>query len=314
MGVLHGRDLLSSKYNTAIITDASNRVFFVPIKYVIGDYFIAEIEKLTYVFKLDGTRKYEYRAGLVKSFRVVFYDLSHYAAISPSTKEVELALVINHLPKVDSMLFNIFKILGSREKNPFKKHKIKDLKEYIKRKQAESDNPDEFEEEAKSIVAYLDRLNVTQIVTPVKKISEFLEADLLTTQPQFLGSILTASLEAESEHRKVTNTPIGSKSAWLKWVAVMLLISLIGVVMYMAYDGGAFDGITGAVGGFGDFDFNIGGGIPGGGTSGSIMDKYPTPEALKLAIDRGDVVYNTLPDDIKKLVDGVKPVTSKPVP
>ena len=71
--------------------------------------------------------------------------------------------------------------------------------------------------------------------------------------------------------------------------------------------------ITGAVGGFGEFDFNIGGGVPGGSTS-NIMEKYPTPESLKAAIDRGDVVYNTLPDDIKKLVDGVKVVTSEPAP
>ena len=313
MGVLHGRDLLSSKYNTAIITDASNRVFFMPIKYVIGDYFIGQIEKQTYVFKLDGSRKYEYRDTLVKSFRVMFYDLSHYAPISSSTKELELALVTNHLPKVDSMLFNIFKILGNREKNPFKKHKIKDLKEYIKRKQAESGDPDEFAEEALSIIKYLDHLNIDEIVTPLKKLAEFIEGDLITTQPQFLGSILTASLDAETEHRKLTNTPIGSKTAWMKWVAVMLLISLVGVVMYMAYEGGAFDSITGAVGGFGDFDFNIGGGVPGGSTA-NIMDKYPTPEALKLAIDRGDVVYNTLPDDIKRLVDGVKVPTDIPSP
>ena len=71
MGVLHGRDLLSSKWITAIISDSSHRVHFVPIKHVIGDYFITDIDGDVYAFKIDGRRILQYRESMVKTFRII---------------------------------------------------------------------------------------------------------------------------------------------------------------------------------------------------------------------------------------------------
>ena len=73
MGVLHGRDLLSPRHTTAIIWDASNRLYFVPIKYSLGDYFPVVINGLLYVFKIDGSRILTYKEVGSKSFRVLYF-------------------------------------------------------------------------------------------------------------------------------------------------------------------------------------------------------------------------------------------------
>jgi len=56
MGVLTGKDIYSSKWITADITDSAHKVHFVPIKYVLGDYFLADINNRIYLFRIDGAR------------------------------------------------------------------------------------------------------------------------------------------------------------------------------------------------------------------------------------------------------------------
>lgn len=310
MSILHGRDLLSSKYITAIVTDSSNRAFFIPIKYTIGDYFIAEIESQVYVFKIEGKEIHTYRDTLVKSFRVIFFNTSHYRPISDKAKLLELALVKNSLPKADMMMFSVFKILGKREKNVFKSHNITDLKDWINKRTDEVSNSDkadvevnDFVKQARSIVNYLESLDIEEIITPLKKISEFIEDDLISSDAKFFGTVVSGVMEADMENRKVTNAPIKSKTAWLKIIAVVLLIAVIGMVVYIAYENGAFDSLAG-LGAIGEIDFNIGG---GGTISGSdILARYPTPEAMKCAIERGDLQLASVPAEFKGLVNSAK--------
>jgi hypothetical protein len=264
----------------------------------VGDYFIAEINNQTYVFSLAGKR-YTYYDTLVKSFQVMFYDISHYKPIDPAgISELELVTIKNDLPKSNMMMFNIFKILSKQEKHIFKPHKIADLKKYILEK-AENQGAKEYVEQAQSIVNHLEHLKIDQIVTPLKRVTDYIEDELLATDPKFLGSLATAVLEADQEHKRINNVPIKSRTAWIKIMAVLMLVGLIGAVIYIAYDAGAFDGILDPLEGFSEFDFNIGGGT----APSNIMEKYPTPEALKAAIDRGEVDYSSLPPDVKKLVD-----------
>ena len=151
------------------------------------------------------------------------------------------------------------------------------------------------------------------IVTPVRKITDYLEGDLLATDPQFLGTTISSYQRTDVEHKKVTNYPVGAKSAWIKWIAIFALVGMIAAIIYIAYDQGVFDSLTGMFG-----SFQLQGGGPSflqpnqPSASENIMSKYPTPEALKAAIDRGEVDYNSLPPDIKKLVDGVKLPTASP--
>ena len=302
MIVGHSKSIYSSKWITAEISDGSSRLHFVPIKHTIGDYFVTMINKQLYAFKIVGSEIKTYRQTLVKSFRVLRYDTTHYRPISSDAENLKLVLEKNALPKVNVLLSNILKLLGRREKAKFENHDLAALIKEIGEKEGE------YGEQIKNIINYLENLKIEEIVTPVRKISDFIEADLLATDPQFLGTTISSYQRTDVEHKKVTNYPVGAKSAWLKWIAIIALIVAMVAIIYIAYDQGAFDSITGM---FGAFQLN-GGGAPSFFTpnqpsaSENIMSKYPTPEALKSAIDRGEVDYDSLPPDIKRLVDGVK--------
>src|SRR3990172_12073193 len=115
MAVLHGRDLFSSKYITAEIKDASKRLWYVPIKYTIGEYFLANLGDQTYCFKIDN-EICQYREKFTKSFRVIQYDIKHYRPMKPEIKELELMLKENNLPRMNGLLSDIIRVLGRREK------------------------------------------------------------------------------------------------------------------------------------------------------------------------------------------------------
>ena len=307
MVVGHSKAIFSSKWITAQISDGSSRLHFVPIKHTIGDYFVAMINKQLYAFKLVGSEIKTYRQTLVKSFRVLLYDTTHYRPISSKAEDLKLLLEKNSLPKVNMLLFNLLKLLGRREKPNFEKHDLVGLIKEISEKESE------YGEQIKNITNYLENLKIEEIVTPVRRISDYLESDLIATDPQFLGNTISSYQRTDVEHKKVTNYPVGAKSAWLKWIAIISLVFGLAAIVYIAYDLGAFDSFTSMFGAF-----QLGGGGPTflqpnqPSASENIMSKYPTPEALKTAIDRGEVDYNSLPPDIKKLVDGVKLPTATP--
>ena len=307
MIVPHSKSIFSSKWITAEISDGSSRLHFVPIKHTIGDFFVAMINKQLYAFKIVGSEIKTYRQTLVKSFSVLRYDTTHYWPISSDSEDLKLVLEKNSLPKMNVLLFNILKLLGRREKSEFVDHDLAKLIKDI------SDKENEYGEQVKNIKNYLENLQIEKIVTPVRRITDYIESDLLATDPQFLGTTISSYQRTDVEHKKVTNYPVGAKSAWLKWIAIIALIGLVAAIGYIAYDQGAFDSLTGMFGGF-----QIQGGGPSflqpnqPSKSDTIMQQYSTPEALKAAIDRGEVDYDSLPPDIKKLVDGVKLPTASP--
>ena len=295
MGVLHGRDLLSAKWITAIISDASHRVHFIPIKHTIGDYFVTDIDDEIYAFKIDGRRILQYRESMVKTFRILQYDITHYLPLSSESKELEMVLEENKLPKVDGMLANIFKILGSKEKADFKTHKLTELIDKIT--QYEKDNPNNdnrFSKEAMNMINYLDHLSVNQIVTPLKKVSEFIQEDLIATDPKFMGTVVASYQRTDIEHKKVTNTPLKAKQAWIKFIAIFMGIGLVVTVAFFVYDGGYLD--------------NFGGNMVPSMNFGEISDaelmkKYPDGASMRAAVDSGELDYNKLSDNAKAIVD-----------
>ena len=296
MGILSGKDLFNSKYITAVITDGANRAFFVPIKKTIGDYFLAEIEDQFYCFKIDGGRVKVYQHTLVKSFRFIIYDINHYLPVSASdNKELENVLRKNALPKMNMMLYNILKLLGKREKQEFKPHNLNELINEV------AEHEKEYKERVTNIKNYLSHLNITEIVTPVRKLSEFIELDLLTTDSKFMGAIVTQHARADQEHKKVTNTPEKGKIAWIKIILILLVVTVIGGAVYWGIETGVFENLLPSLPTFGATSNPVG-----------ILDQYPTPEALKAAIDRGEVDYNKLDPDVKAMVDQVETPTVEP--
>ena len=296
MGVLHGRDLLSPKWITAIISDASHRVHFVPIKHVIGDYFITDIDGDVYAFKIDGRRILQYRESMVKTFRILQYDITHHLPLSSDSKELEIILELNKLPKVDGMLANIFKILGSKERDNFVSHKLSELIDKIQgyeKVQAQTELNERYSKEAMNMINYLDHLDVREIVTPLKKVSEFIQEDLIATDPKFMGTVVSSYQRTDMEHKKVTNTPIASKQAWIKFVAIFMAIGMVGAIGYIVYDGGHLDSIMGGMS------------MPSLGqiSDDVIMKQYPDAESLRVAVDSGEVDYDKLSSVAQSIVD-----------
>jgi len=136
-------------------------------------------------------------------------------------------------------------------------------------------------------------LDVREIVTPLKKVSEFIQEDLIATDPKFMGTIVSSYQRTDMEHKKVTNTPIASKQAWIKFVAIFMAIGMVGAVGYIVYDGGHLDSMMGgmSVPTLGQLD------------DATIMAKYPDGESLRLAVDSGEVDYTKLSSVAQSIVD-----------
>jgi len=310
MGVLSGKDLLSGKYITALITDSANRIHFVPIKNTIGDYFIAEIEKEIYAFSLKDARHVIYRQTLAKSFRVIQYDTSHYKSIRPEVKELEKLLQVNGLPKMNRLQLNVLTQLGKREKKDFKEHNIEQIIEAFQNSHSQDIDL------VQPIIQYLEGLEIDKIVTPVRNVTDFITEDLIALPPSFLGQIIPRYQRLDVEHKKITNTPLKGGAGFMKLVLVMVLgLAIVGGV-YIAYDKGVFDGVSEFAGNLGTIQEGFQGlpsptqGIQTSAAAdyadATIQAKYPEPQDLVTAINAGEVDYNKLSSTMQSYVDGIE--------
>lgn len=310
MGVLSGRDILTSKYITAEITDSEDRIHYVAIKHTIGDFFIADLDGKFFVFSLKNARILTHRVTMTKSFRVIQFDTSHFGSLKPETKELELLLEKNSLPKMNGMLHNVLRVLARREKHDFKPHSIIDLVSEFGGKEGQ------FPEEVRNIKNYLLELDVDTIVTPVRRVTDFIQEDLIATSPSFLGELVPRIQRLDNEHRKITNTPVKGTGGMLKLAVIGLMAVVIVVGLVYASDQGVFDGIFE----FTDSMSTIGdglGGLPsptqgfqtpstGVDFSDAAMQEKYTPEELKIAVNNGEVDYNKLSSNMKDMLDDVE--------
>lgn len=307
MGITNGRDLLSSKFRTAIIIDSINTAHFVPIKYPIGDYFFAEINNELYAFDTKGD-EFKWRQNTAKSFGFQIFFTDHYKPISSHLKELELILEQNNLPKVGIKLHDLFSLLKLREKKPFEKFDLEDIVRQLY--EAKDSDPERFKQ-YKNVISFIEDLNITEICTPVKRITSFLDESLLATDPRFMGAVKTAVQNAFTENREINHRPITAKKGWLKIAAIILLITVIGLVLYLAYDSGAFEGVESMLSPIGDIKFDVT--PPPSIAPNSAAAKYPSPEAAKAAIDRGEVRLTDFPPEMRALISSTKtPVAGTP--
>src|SRR3989304_2717644 len=303
MGVFHSVESITFYTEDRTFLAGSNKSYFERIKYSLGDYFPVVINNLLYVFKIDGSRILTYRETLSKAFRVLIYTTSHFLPVSAEQKELELVLHNNNLPRVEGNLYSIMKILGKKEKDPFQPHNIKELLEEVAAKE------DEYSVETRNLITFLDHLKVDMIVTPVRRLSDFLDGELLETDPKFYGTVTALQERADKGNKMITNAPMGPKIAWMKWIAVMALVGLVLAVVYMAYDNGWFDPIMNAGDAFKGFNLQ-----PGTGSDAEFAQKYPTPEAAKAALDRGELHESQIPPAMRELVKNVKTPEAIPTP
>lgn len=314
MGVLTGRDLLTPKYITAEITDSEDRVHYVPIKHTLGDYFIVDLDGKIFAFTLRNARILIHRRTMTKSFRVIQYDTSHYSSLKPETKGLQILLEKNSLPKVNRLMYDIFRVFSRREKKDFKPHNIEQLVNEFSQEEEKHKANSKYREEIINIKKYLEELDVTEIVTPVRKITDFITEDLIATSPSFLGEMVSHYQRLDVEHRKITNTPVKSTGGIMKIMVIAMACVAIVVGVIYAADQGVFDGLSD----FGKSISTIGEGLEGlpsptqgfqtSGTGADYSDatiqaKYAGCETLKSAINSGEIDYNKLSSFMKELVD-----------
>lgn len=323
MGLFHDSNPYSSKYITAEIKDSFKRLWFFHIIHTIGDYFLVNVDKQYYCFKIDN-EICTYRQKLKKAFKVAQFDIRHYRPLKPVIKELELCLAENDLPKVDGMLSNILRVLGRREKkgSDFTPHKLADLIATISKYEeskvgkvvAKEDN--RFAQQASSIINYLDNLNIREIVTPIRGISDYIEDDLKATDPKFLGTVASTLQSLEFENKLVMNQPISSKKEWIKYVLIIVIILVIALLIYHGTTAGWFKIFTDLGSGFQGISLPLPGSFvpPGSVTHDSnyYMTNF-TPEELKAKVDRGELQMDQLPKDIQELIKNVQlPTVTSP--
>lgn len=310
MGILNEKDIYSPKYVTAEITDSENRIHFVPIKHTIGDYFLCEIDSKLYVFTLKNARYLRYRQTLSRSFQVVQFDTTHYSSVSHHAKELELILTKNGLPKVDRMLFNVLRVLGRREKDPYKPMSIPDLVALFVEQGGH-----QFEQEVRNIKEYLDELDIDHIVTPVRKVTDWLQEDFLATNPSYLGEAVAHYQRMDTEHKRISNYEIKPTKNLTKYMLIGMAVAIIIAVGFIGYDQGWFKFATDLAGNVSTIQEGFKGlpapGVPAsagvgrGECSDAYLQQNYTPEGLKVAIQNGQVDYNCMSDNMKNLVGDV---------
>ena len=158
-------------------------------------------------------------------------------------------------------------------------------------------------------------LDVDTIVTPVRKVTDFIQEDLIATSPSFLGELVPRIQRLDNEHRKITNTPIKGTGGILKIAVIALMAIVIVVGVFYANEQGMFDGVMSTIDSLGTVGEGLSGlpsptqgfQTPAAGmdfSDAAIQAKY-TPEELKIAVNNGEVDYNKLSSNMKDMLDGV---------
>ncbi len=240
MGVFSGKDLFSPKWPTAIIIDGSNTPHFVQIKKPIGDYFFVVINAELYAFDMKGD-SFKWRQSMAKSFEFQIFFTDHYKPLDQHIKELELITEKNNFPKMSLSLYKVLSILKLKEKRNFETFKVKTLLDELS---ADKEKDVQRYGQYKDVINYLKDLDIDEIVTPVKRVTEYLDESFMATDPKYMGAVKTAVQLALTENREINHVPITAKKGWAKMMAVFFGVALLGVLLYMAYDSGMFDELT----------------------------------------------------------------------
>lgn len=304
IGLFSGKKVFSHKNLTAEIMDAGNKIYFHPVKYIVGDYFLAVINNQTYAFKIDGARIKTSDAGGTKQFSVIHYDIQNYLPISErDLKLLELTLKENNLPKVNNKMLGALKLLGDKEKandGEFHPHELDRIIEKL------AIHKDRYSKEITEILDFMTALDTSKIVTPVRRIGDFLTGDCKTVDAKFMGEIFTQAVKMDETAKKVLNPPLTAKKSYL---IIILAIGIIGTTAGMGY----FANEAGVFEGFGGIVPNVGGG-GGGYDQATLMSKYPSGPALRAAVDSGELDYDRLPKNVQQIVDDTPSPVAVPEP
>lgn len=311
MGVLHGRDLFSSKYVTAIVVTPQNTCYFVPIKRTLGQYWVCEIEHRTYVFRIEGSHIITRAASAVRPVRLLIYHTSHIMPLG-DTSALDRFLGDNNLGRFDRLTHVLLRLMGKQQRydknGKPRASSIPELADWVGG-QLKDDAPDSplldpsMREITMELKEFLDNLAVEHVVGDTRAISEYLDSDLLVTNPGFFGDIIDHLKHVDFEGRIICNTPLTAARDWTKLLAILFGVVGVAVAAFLAYQSGMFDGLLG--GSLSLPGFTAG---PQDDSAAEWMVAWPDAGELRDAVDNGTVSRNSLPDSVKDLIDGLPSV------
>lgn len=292
MAVLHGRDLLSSKWPTAIIIDSVGAAHFFPIKNPIGDFFFAIVNNELYAFNTR-VQPFSWRQSMAKTFSFYVYFTDNYNPVTQDLKELENVLERNETGKLSLLLYKAFKHFARGEKRKFEAMEKQKLIEALAKEKEK--NPKRYAD-YEDLVSFLKELPIDKIVTPVKRITDMMDSTILAPDPAIFGAIKTSLKLLIEENKDVNHVEIKAKKGWMKIILVAMVIVMGVAIAWFVYDGGYLDNLGSMVG-------------PsfGGMSDQQIMQQYPNAPALKAAVDSGKLDYNSLSPAVKKMYDSIKP-------
>ena len=295
------------------------------------------------------------KTGIGKYFQIIQYDTSNTRCLKPTTKELELMLKENSLGKLDREKFEILSILARREKKNFGTwsvgeevfenekdavnylasledktitktdrngkaiqeelkviHNVHSIAELAKIFEAEEG---EFPKKVKEIKKYLNSLDVREIVTPLRPITDFITNDLIAEDPGFLGEGMARAQKLDGTLREVTNVPVKPKTNTMKYLVVALIIGIVIAAVFGLNESGALKGVTDFVDNLSTIQEGFKGlpsptqGIQRSNTGGvdysdaSLMSKYPDCNAMLVDINAGTIDYNKLSSQMQGFID-----------
>lgn len=288
MGVVHGRDLLSSKWPTAIIIDAVGNAHFFPIKNPVGDFFFAIVNKDLYMFNTRD-QPYQWRQSMAKTFSFYIYFTDNYNPVTSHLKELEVILDRNDLPRYSLMMHKFFKKIARKEKKEFEAFKIIKLIESLK---ADKTTDPVQKVQIAELLEYIQNLPADEIVTPVRRITEYIDQTMLSPDPAAFGVIKTALGLLQTQNKEVNHVEIKAKHGWMKIILIFMVIGMGIAVAWFVYDGGYLD--------------NLGAGFGAqfaGKSDAQIQAQYPNCQSLHAAVDSGALKYDQLSGVVKGIYD-----------
>lgn len=242
MGVVHGRDLLSSKWPTAIIIDSVGAAHFFPIKNPIGDFFFAIVNNELYCFNTR-TQPFSWRQTMAKTFSFYIYFTDNYSPVTSELKGLENIITKNELPRLNILFYKAMKHLAKKEKRKFEALEKKALIESLSKHR---DATKERFAEYQSVIEYLDELPFEKIVTPVKRVTEWIDQTILSPDPAIMGAIKTSLELALNQNKEINHVEIKAKKGWMKIILLMCVIGMGIAIGWFVYDGGYLDNLGGA--------------------------------------------------------------------
>ncbi len=93
-----------------------------------------------------------------------------------------------------------------------------------------------FPDQVKEIDAYLKSLDIKKIVTPLRRITDFITDDLIATNSSFLGEGVARYRRLDGTLRQITNVPVKPKGNMMKYMLILMPVIIGALILFIGLD------------------------------------------------------------------------------